>query len=531
MDPITLDICWSRLIGVVNEQAAALMRTSFTSIVREAGDLSAGVFDRRGYMIAQAVTGTPGHINSMALAMKHILAAHPTDTLRPGDVLITNDPWKTSGHLNDVTVCNPVFRGQDCVAFFASTCHSADIGGHVLSAEAREVYEEGLFIPIMKLYEAGRLNESLAAIIRANTRVPDLVLGDFHAQVAGGAVGGERLLEFMDEFGLERLEPLADEIITRTERAMRGAIAALRPGEYRYSLTSDGFDEPITIAVRCEVAGENLWVDFDGSSPASRRGINVVMNYTEAYTTYGVKVIVSPDVPNNEGAFRVLRITAPEGSILNVRHPAPVAARHIIGHFLPHAVAGALKEALPDRVMAEGSANIWGVQLTGKHPDRTPWVYTFFSSGGTGARPRQDGLSATAFPSGVLGTPVEVIESLAPVLIERKGLRDGSGGEGRQRGGLGQIIAFRVRSDEPATCSVLCDRTRIPAQGFFGGGAGLPGQVLVNGRAPVNPKAELTLQPGDLVEVLLPGGGGYGDPAERDPALRARDLQHGYVVG
>jgi N-methylhydantoinase B len=254
------------------------------------------------------------------------------------------------------------------------------------------------------------------------------------------------------------------------------------------------------------------------------------MNYTEAYTTYGVKVIVSPDVPNNEGAFRVLRITAPEGSILNVRHPAPVAARHIIGHFLPHAVAGALKEALPDRVMAEGSANIWGVQLTGKHPDRTPWVYTFFSSGGTGARPRQDGLSATAFPSGVLGTPVEVIESLAPVLIERKALRDGSGGEGRQRGGLGQTIAFRVRSDEPATCSVLCDRTRIPALGFFGGGAGLPGQVLVNGRAPANPKAELTLRPGDLVEVLLPGGGGYGDPAQRDPALRARDLQHGYVV-
>jgi N-methylhydantoinase B len=530
MDPITLDICWSRLIGVVNEQAAALMRTSFTSIVREAGDLSAGVFDRRGYMIAQAVTGTPGHINSMALAMKHILAAYPLETLQPGDVLITNDPWKTSGHLNDVTVCNPVFRGGDCVAFFASTCHSADIGGHVLSAEAREVYEEGLFIPIMKLYEAGRLNEPLAALIRANTRVPDLVMGDFHAQMAGGTVGGDRLLEFMDEFGLERLEPLADEIISRTERAMRQAIAALRPGQYRYSLTSDGFDEPITIAVRCEVSGDNLWVDFTGSSPASRRGINVVMNYTEAYTTYGVKVIVSPDVPNNEGAFRVLRITAPEGSILNVRHPAPVAARHIVGHFLPHAVAGALKEALPDRVMAEGSANIWGIQLTGKNRDHTPWVYTFFSSGGTGARPAQDGLSATAFPSGVLGTPVEVIESLAPLLIERKALRDGSGGDGRYRGGLGQIIAFRVRSDEPATCSVLCDRTRIPAQGFFGGGPGLPGQVLINGRAPDNPKAEQTLRPGDLVEVLLPGGGGYGPPAERDPALRARDLQQGYVM-
>ncbi|PYM70728.1 MAG: hypothetical protein DME10_18730, partial [Candidatus Rokuibacteriota bacterium] len=362
-DPITLDICWNRLIGVVNEQAAALMRTSFTSIVREAGDLSAGVFDRRGWMVAQAVTGTPGHINSMALAMKHVLDVYPVDAWEPGDVVITNDPWKTSGHLNDVTICNPVFRGGDLIAFFASTCHSADIGGHVLSAEAREVYEEGLFIPIMKLYEGGRINASLEAMIRSNVRVPDLVMGDFHAQIAGGAVGGDRLLEFMEEFGLERLEPLSDEIVTRTERAMREAIGRLRPGTYEYAITSDGYGEPVTITCRCEVEGDRLWVDFTGSSAASRRGVNVVMNYTEAYTTYGVKVIVSPDVPNNEGAFRVLRITAPEGSILNVQHPAPVAARHVVGHFLPHVVAGALKQALPDHVMAEGSANIWGMAL------------------------------------------------------------------------------------------------------------------------------------------------------------------------
>src|SRR5947207_14194436 len=376
----------------------------------------------------------------MALAMKHFLAACPPETLRPGDVLITNDPWLTSGHLNDVTIASPIFRGEECLAFFASTCHTADIGGHVLSAEAREVYEEGLQIPIMKLYEAGRPNAPLIALIRANVRVPEMVLGDFHAQIAGGAVGGERLLEFMDEFGLERLEPLADEIIGRTERAMRGAIGALTPGAYEYAITSDGFDEPITIRARCEVRGDELWIDYAGSSPASRRGVNVVMNYTEAYTTYGVKVIVSPEVPNNEGAFRVLRITAPEGSILNVRHPAPVAARHVIGHFLPHVVAGALKEALPDRVMAEGSANIWGIQLSGKDKERKPFVYTFFGSGGTGARPTKDGLPATAFPSGVLGTPVEVVETLAPLLVERKALRDGSGGDGRFRGGLGQVM-------------------------------------------------------------------------------------------
>ncbi|HXH82877.1 MAG TPA: hydantoinase B/oxoprolinase family protein, partial [Candidatus Tectomicrobia bacterium] len=440
-DPVTLEICWNRLIGVVNEQAAALQRTSFTSIVREAGDLSAGVFDARGRMVAQAVTGTPGHINSMALALRHVLAAWPVERLVPGDVLITNDPWKTSGHLNDVTIVSPIFRGDRCVAFFASTCHTADIGGHVLSAEAREVYEEGLQIPILKLYEAGRPNETLIAIIRENVRLPEMVLGDFHAQMAGGAVGGERLLEFMSEFGLERLEPLADEIIARTERAMRDAIRALPPGVYEHAITSDGFEEPITIRVRIEVRGDEMWIDYGGSSPASLRGVNVVMNYTEAYTTYGVKVIVSPDVPNNDGAFRPLHISAPRGSILNVERPAPVAARHVIGHFLPHVVAGALGQAVPERVMAEGSANIWGVQVAGKDLEGRPFTYIFFASGGTGARATKDGLSATAFPSGVLGTPVEVIEDGSPLLVERKALRDGSGGAGRQRGGLGQTIA------------------------------------------------------------------------------------------
>lgn len=531
LDPVTLDICWNRLVGVVNEQAAALQRTSFTSIVREAGDLSAGVFDRRGWMLAQAVTGTPGHINSMALCMRHILAAHPVDSLRPGDVLITNDPWKSSGHLNDVTIATPVFRGQDCVALFASTCHTADIGGHIFSAEAREVYEEGLFIPIMKLYDAGELNPTLAGLVRANVRLPELVMGDFHAQIAGGAVGGERLLEFMEEFGLARLEPLGDEIVGRTERAMRESIARLRPGAYTYALISDGFDEPITIQVRCEARGGELTIDYTGSSPESRRGINVVMNYTEAYSTYGAKVIVSPDVPNNEGAFRPVRITAPEGSILNARHPAPVAARHVVGHFLPHAIAGALREALPERVMAEGSANIWGVQVSGRDEGGRGFSFVLFTSGGTGARATKDGLSATAFPSGVLGTPAEVIETLSPLVIERKALRPDSGGDGRFRGGLGQDIAFRVRTRGTYRCSVLCDRTRIPAQGFFGGGAGRRGEVLVNGRAPENPKAEQMLEPGDLVEIRLPGGGGYGPPAERDPEARARDLREGYVTG
>jgi N-methylhydantoinase B len=254
------------------------------------------------------------------------------------------------------------------------------------------------------------------------------------------------------------------------------------------------------------------------------------MNYTEAYTTYGVKVIVSPDVPNNEGAFRPIRISAPEGSILNVTRPAPVAARHIIGHFLPHVIAGALGQALPERVMAEGSANIWGVQVSGKDLAGQPFTHIFFCSGGTGARAVKDGLSATAFPSGVLGTPVEVIENLSPLLVERKALRDDSGGAGTYRGGLGQTIAFRVRTREPFVCSILCDRTEHPAAGFRGGSPGARGQVLIDGVQPANPKAEQVVSPDSLVEIHLPGGGGYGPAADRDPDLTARDLLEHYVT-
>jgi N-methylhydantoinase B len=334
----------------------------------------------------------------------------------------------------------------------------------------------------------------------------------------------------MDEFGLARLEPLADEIILRTERAMREAIRALRPGAYEYAITSDGFDEPISIRARCEVRGDELHVDYAGSSPASRRGINVVMNYTEAYTTYGVKVIVSPDVPNNEGAFRPVRITAPPGSILNVQHPAPVAARHVIGHFLPHVIAGALGQAVPGRVMAEGAANIWGIQVSGTDDEGRPFTHVFFSSGGTGARATKDGLSATAFPSGVLGTPVEVIESLVPLVIEEKSLRADSGGAGRYRGGLGQTITFRARTREPFVCSVLGDRTRAGAAGFAGGAPGGLGEVRIDGVVPANPKAEHVVGPGALVEVRLPGGGGYGPPGGRDPDLAERDRREGYVT-
>lgn len=533
IDAITLEVMWNRLIAVVNEQAAALMRTSFTTIVRESGDLSAGVFDRRGNMIAQAVTGTPGHINAMATCIHHFLAVYPAETLAPGDVLITNDPQKTSGHLHDFTVITPIFRSATqptLVGFFGNTCHVLDIGGRGLGTDARSVYEEGLFVPITKLYDRGVENSELVKLLAANVRTPEPVLGDIHAQVAGNDVGGRRLLEFMDEFALDALEPLADAIIERSERAMRAAIADLPDGEWSNVVYSDGYEEPVRLEVTLTKRGDELWVDWAGSSAESSRGINVVLNYTHAYTTYALKCALAPEVPNNEGSFRPVHVSAPAGSILNAQHPAPVGARHIIGHFLPGAIFGALAQIIPERVMAEGAANIWNIQLTGKDADGDLWTYVWFSTGGTGARPTSDGISAAAFPSGISGVPSEVIESLAPVVIHRRELRADSGGAGEFRGGLGQTLEFSVRTGRPFTFSPLFDRVQFAAQGADGGGPGASARITLSTGEELSRKGARELAADTRVTLELPGGGGYGDPQKRDPQAIREDLRDGLIT-
>jgi N-methylhydantoinase B len=529
MDAITLEVMWNRLIAVVNEQATALMRTSFTTIVRESGDLSAGVFDTRGNMIAQAVTGTPGHINSMATCIHHFLAVYAPDTLKPGDVLITNDPQKTSGHLHDFTVITPIFQDSRLVGFFGNTCHVLDIGGRGLGTDGRSVFEEGLFVPITKLYDAGQANDELIKIIAANVRAPEPVLGDIHAQVAGNDVGGRRLLEFMAEFGLESIEPLADEIIERSERAMRAAIAELPDGIYDNAVYSDGYEEPVRLQVRIEKRGDELWVDWAGSSPESGRGINVVLNYTHAYTTYALKCALAPEVPNNEGSFRPVHVRAPERCILNALPPAPVGARHIVGHFLPGAIFGALAQAIPERVMAEGAANIWTTQLTGTDERDRLWTYVWFSTGGTGARPTKDGISTAAFPSGISGVPAEVIESLSPVVIRRREYRTDSGGPGRFRGGLGQEMEVSVRTERPFTFSPLFDRTRFAAAGYAGGQPGALAEIRVSTGEVLDRKGVREFPAGTTLALKLPGGGGYGSPLEREPAAVLDDVRNGLV--
>mgnify|MGYP002623287384 CR=1 FL=1 len=526
-DPVALEILWSRLITVANEQAAALQRTSFTPIVRDSGDLSAAVFDTRGRMLAQAVTGTPGHINSLATSMHHFLEAFPVTNLEPGDVLITNDPWKTSGQLNDLSVVTPVFNEDHVVGFFGNCCHAVDIGGRGLSADAREVYEEGIWVPMTKLYSAGEQNEELIRILTANVRAPREVLGDLHAQVAGNQVGSRRLLDYLDEFDIDDLDDLGDEITQRSEQATRRSISKVPDGTYSHVIQTDGLDEPITIACAVHVNGDEIVVDYTGSSEQVDRGMNVVLNYTTAYTSYALKCAISPEVPHNDGSFRPVTVTAPEGSILNPMHPAPVAARHIVGHFLPHAVLGALAPVIPERVVAEGSGNVWLTTVRGAGKQR--FVTVFFASGGMGARPNKDGLSTTSFPSGIATTPVEVIEASSPLVFRRKEFRPDSGGPGRYRGGLGQVIEVGVRTDEPYVVSALSDRFRFQAAGYAGGGSGANGGFATSTGRVLNPKLSVRMAADETFTLELPGGGGFHKPGERSPEDVAHDVAAGMV--
>lgn len=530
IDPILLEVLWNRLISIVNEQAAALMHASFTTVVREAEDLSAGLFDAQGNMLAQAVTGTPGHINTMANCVRDVVVpTHPIDTLQAGDTLITNDPWHASGHLFDLTIVTPVFYQGRGIAWFASTCHAMDIGGQTMGADAREVFEEGLYIPLMKLFQAGQPNQDLFRIIQANVRVPDQVIGDIYAQQAGNEVGTTKLIQTMGEYQLADLETLSDLILTRSEKAMREAIKAIPNGTYRSEVQIDGFDDPLTICVAITVQDQDIIVDYAGSSDQVDRGINVVYNYTHAYTTYPLKCAISPKVPNNEGSFRPITVKAPPGSIVNAQFPCAVGARHLIGHFVSQPVLGALAEAIPDRVIADGSAGLWNTQLEGEDDQGRLFAYIFFSAGGMGARPTMDGLSATAFPSGIKGVPAEVIESVAPVIMRQRALRADSGGAGKYRGGLGQEMIIQLRTKKPILHSCMYDRTQFSARGFLGGQDGAVGEVFLSDGQRPHSKRKYYLHPEQTLTLRLPGGGGFYPPSERDPAQVLEDVRQGLV--
>lgn len=530
---IDLQIMWDRLIAVVEEQAQVLLRTAFSSIVREAGDLSAGIFDAKGRMLAQAVTGTPGHVNSMALSVEHFLAHFPAETMKPGDVYITNDPWMGTGHLNDFVVTTPVFRRGRLIALFSCTSHLMDIGGIGFGPDATDVFMEGLYIPFLKLFDEGRANETLLAMIRANTRTPVDTIGDVYSLANCNEVGAERLRRMMDESGIDDLDRLADHICDRSRAAVLAEIAKLPKGAWSNTMTIDGYEAPVVLAAKVTVSGEAMTVDYTGTSAAARRGINVPLAYTTAYTVFGLACVVAPRVPNNAGSLSAYRVTAPVGTILNAQKPAAVLARHITGQMLPDVVFGCLRQAIPDRVPAEGTSCLWNITLRGRLADDDSGNYgfatTFTSNGGTGARPRGDGLSTTAYPSGVKGTPVEIAEQIMPLIFWRKEFRPGSGGAGRTRGGLGQTIEIESGIGQPFELLAAFDRIDHPPRGRDGGSNGAPGHVGLASGVILKGKGTQTIMPGERLVIETSGGGGMGRPEERDPAAVARDVEDGLV--
>lgn len=530
---IRMQVMWNRLISVVEEQALTLIRTAFSTSVREAGDLSAGVFDPAGRMLAQAVTGTPGHVNTMAEAVLNFLHEIPREEMYPGDTYVTNDPWLGTGHLHDITMVSPSFLGDELVGFFACTAHVVDVGGRGFGADGKSVYEEGIQIPIMKFAERGQVNKDLVKILRTNVREPNQVVGDFFSLAACNDVGHRRLIEMMKEIGLTSLDELGEFIFSRTRSATLERIAALPKGEWSNRTVTDGYDAPVELAAKVTISDDRIHVDFGGSSPASRWGINVPIIYTKAYACYALKCVVAPDIPNNHASLALFDISS-EPNILNAARPAPVALRHVIGHLVPDLVLGALAKALPGQILAEGAAALWNIHISarpvaGEQGRRAEIL--MFNSGGMGARPTLDGLSATAFPSGVMTMPIEATEQTGPIVIWRKELRPDSGGAGAYRGGLGQTIEISAMPGHEFDFSAMFDRVRNAAQGRDGGGNGAAGSVALDDGTEMKPKGWQHVPAGKRLVLQLPGGGGFGDPATRDPAAVAEDLRKGYVSG
>lgn len=444
--------------------------------------------------------------------------------------MITNDPWLGTGHLPDVTLVKPIFRNDRLVAFAGSTGHLPDIGGRIRSQDATELFEEGLRIPPIKFLERGAINPTLELLLRANVRVPDQVMGDLMAHLAAADTLERRLLAFMDEQALDELYPLSVAIQQRAERAMEAAIEMLLPpGEYTNEVRTDDLEEgPVVIRATVTVDGRRIHVDYDGTSSEVKRSLNVVLAYTFTYTAYALKCLLCPEIPNNEGSFQPITVTAPERCILNTHFPAPVGARAVIGHFLPEVLFGALARAIPNRVLAASGSPLWCLNFTGTGDGGRKFAGLFFLNGGMGASATGDGKSAISFPSNISSTPIETLENLFPLLIERKALISDSGGAGTFRGGCGQQLDVQFTTARPVTVAIMADRTQHPGAALQGGSPGAPGGVRLNGQT-ISAKDQRTVKAGQVITLCTPGGAGYGDPARRDRRQVRADVADGLV--
>jgi N-methylhydantoinase B len=527
-DAVSLGILWDRLISTADEIVSTLVRTSFSTIVAESYDLTVALFDRNAQMLAQGTYSVPVFVGTSPVTLRHMLAKFPPETLRPGDVIATNDPWLGTGHMFDISVMRPVFRGAELVGYAMSVTHLPDIGGAGFGAAATEIYHEGLRLPICKLVREGRLNDLIVGLVRANVRVPEQTLGDLMANVTCTEVGARALVEFMDEYGLDDLAPLSDAIRDQSERAMRDKLRAIKPGVYENRILIEAIDEPIPLAVRVEAKGEEIAIDFAGTGGCVHRGINVPFCYTNAMALYAVKCLTTPNLPNNEGATRPVKVSAPAGCLLNAQPPFPTGGRHVIGHFVPGLIFGALAEAAPDRVQSDnGMMDLMTVQ--GRRRDGRGVSTIYFASGGFGALQGRDGADCRPGPSNMAVVPTEIWEVNTNLTVLSRRMLPDSGGPGASRGGVGQEVALRNDSGHPMTIFCMANRTEFPAVGLLGGRPGAKREHRVNDER-VHPKGAYVLEPGDRVTLVQAGGGGFGDPRGRPAEAVAADVAEGFVT-
>ncbi len=526
-DPIALEIIWNRLVSIVDEAAATLVRTSFSTVLRESNDFACVLLDAGGNSLAQSSLSVPSFIGTLPLSLKRFLEIFPAETLEPGDVIISNDPWMCSGHLPDVTMTMPIFRENRLIAFAGCIGHVPDMGGRVRSGDSTEIYEEGLQLPPSKLIKAGRWNDDLISVILRNVRVPDMVMGDFRALIAAAEMLARRLGNLMKEQGIEDLESLAVTIQNTSEKAIRDAIRALPDGSYSHELWMDGFDEPLKIKLRLDIKEDQIFCDYTGTAQQINRGLNTVLNYTYAYTVYPLKCAVYPTVPNNEGCFRPFTVTAPEGCLLNPKYPAAVGGRAMVGHYLTTAVFGALQKIIPERIQADCGSPLWCVNFAGTHHGKK-YATLFFLNGGQGGSPHKDGISTLSYPSNISNTPIEIIENTIPVMIRKKNFRTDSAGAGKWRGGLGQEVEIELIGDSPCTVAFLSERIKFAPQGMNDGKPGKTGKLELNGKW-IHPKTNIIIQPHDVLTLWTPGGAGFWDPKQRDAERIGKDIKNGFV--
>ncbi|MBT4688063.1 MAG: hydantoinase B/oxoprolinase family protein [Rhodospirillaceae bacterium] len=530
LNAVRLGLIWRRLDGIVDQVAETFLRAAFSVVVRDNYDMAFSLFDSQGRQLTQSKRSIPSFLGTLPRTLDAVLDKFPIDKLSPGDVIISNNAWIGTGHLNDISMVHPIFRGNTLVAFAASTAHTVDIGG-APSPNAKDCYEEGLCIPICKIVVAGEDNPVVMDFLTENLRQPDETLGDVRAQFAAYRDCNSKLMALLDEEGLDDLIPVADEIIARSEQSMRAAIAALPDGTYSDGFDIDGVDVPLRIECQVTIAGEELTVDFAGTSPQVPWPINSVLNYTQAYARYAVKCLVDPDAPNNAGSLAPVHIKAPEGSLLNATPPAPVWGRHLSGHYVPPAIIGAMAPIMSDQVVAESGSPLWNVYFAGRYEDETRgnFVKMFFMNGGHGARSKGDGPGCLSFPSNVSNQPIEAFEHQVPMLVREKSFIPDSGGIGKYRGGNAQRLVFEARSENPITMTIRHERISYPPRGLLGGAAGRAGIDQINGQV-IPAKSRSELKSGDVVVFETPGGGGLYPPGERDDAMINQDLESGLTT-